>query len=163
MKAMPKSTFIILCGVPGAGKSFARESIITTMTDCRVISTDDYIEKVAADLGKTYSEVFADTIDAAQGAMNVMLTFAIGERLNIIHDQTNLTPKKRKSLLSRVPSKDYSRIAIYCEIDEDSQKSRLERRVGKFIPPSVLSDMQRNYVRPTLDEGFDAVINSSSP
>jgi predicted kinase len=156
-------TYTMLIGVPGSGKSSWLNQQWSQMDDNELLSTvvastDDYIEKHAQQLGKTYSEVFATEIKAAGLDMNNTLQQAFANSLNVIHDQTNLSVKARKAKLSQVP-RHYQKVAVFFATPEPQElQRRLDNRVGKTIPPYVISNMIQQLELPTRQEGFDKIV-----
>lgn len=149
----------ILVGLPGSGKS---TWIRTAMNrdDYAVISSDDEIEKYAQSKGLTYSDVFQDYVKTATVKMNKNFDDAVKANRNIIWDQTNLTPKKRKSILQKLP-KQYRKIAVVFTVDPDELQRRLDRRAqeeGKHIPQHIMTSMKSTFQMPTKDEGFHEII-----
>ena len=148
--------FYMLTGVVASGKStWCANSDI----DAEYVSSDFWIDKYAASIGQTYSEVFDSYIKTATQYMHESVQDAVKHNRNIIWDQTNLTPKSRKSKLAMIPDH-YEKIAVAFPVPEMVELSRrLESRPGKHIPVHVVESMINNYVLPTLEEGFDQVIN----
>lgn len=144
---------IVMCGLPGAGKSTIRSMIDANAVQ---LSTDDYVDQLAAATGKTYDELWGDFINEATTAVNRVFRAAISQRENIIWDQTNLSAKKRRKILSQVP-KEYTKIALYVECHEDLRQKRLTQRPGKNIPAHIDQNMINSLEIPTEDEGFDEV------
>jgi predicted kinase len=145
----------MLIGVPGSGKT---TWIKNNKNDAVVLSTDDYIERIAAEQGKTYSEVFKDEIDSANTHMSQELTRAIKNSDDIIWDQTNLTVKSRKGKLSKIP-KNYRKVAVYFSVPQDLRQ-RLASRPGKTIPEPVIISMINQLQPPSKEEGFDEVVHA---
>lgn len=148
--------FIMLVGLPASGKStFVKEWRLGEA----VVSSDDYIETEATAAGKTYDEFFSPEIyKEAENYMNVVFENAIKDKNSIIWDQTNLSVKKRMSVLKRVPA-EYTKIAVVFETPSSEEwNRRLNSRPGKTIPKHVLDSMLTNFVYPSLDEGFDKII-----
>lgn len=151
-------TLIVLVGLPASGKSTSIPKDFSGF----IYSTDNYIEEKAAVVGKTYSEAFQDFIGSVTKAMNDQLADAIRQRADIIWDQTNLAPKKRRSILKQIPG-DYTKICV-CRMPPQNEeemkeiKARLASRPGKDIPDYVLENMLRSFVKPSRDEGFDNVL-----
>ena len=147
----------VLVGLPGSGKSTS----VPEDFDGFVYSTDRYIEAEAAAKGKTYSECFQDYIKEATSAMDNSLKFSIEMGKDVIWDQTNMSDKKRRGILSRFPSS-YRKICLcrvpprtdaeWCEL-----MTRVAAREGKIIPGHIIYAMADSYVVPTLEEGFDEV------
>jgi predicted kinase len=152
-------TIYVLVGLPGTGKSTWVRSI-NRNGDYVLISSDDEIERHAKDQGLTYNDVFGDYIKTATALMKQKFKDAIASNANIIWDQTNMTAKKRNSILQQVP-KTYKKIAVVFQLDDDELKSRLEKRAneeGKSIPAHILKSMADTFQMPTTAEGFDDII-----
>lgn len=156
---------IIMVGVPGSGKSTIVNQLLTTrryeVGDDRpvtVLSTDDYIEAVAQSQGKTYSDVFFTTIKDAEQHLYSMLDRAIQNDHHIIWDQTNLSTKKRKMIMEKVPST-YRRRAYVMVVDKETIVDRLYHRnnTGKVIPQTVIDSMFKQFEMPSVIEGFDCI------
>jgi predicted kinase len=153
----------MLIGVPGSGKStwLSRQKT----ESARVLSTDDYIEARAAELSKTYSEVFDQFIKPAAAQLDADLESALTEHQVIYWDQTNTTVKSRAAKLKRIPSH-YRKIAVYFSTPEALVFQRLEARgnaTGKWIPSSVVRRMIQTLEVPTLSEGFDEIRTLNEP
>lgn len=149
------TTLYMLIGVPGSGKT---TWVKNNKNDAVVLSTDDYIERIAAEQNKTYSEVFKDEIDSANTHMSQELTRAIKNGDDIIWDQTNLTVKSRKGKLSKIP-KNYRKVAVYFSVPQDLRQ-RLASRPGKTIPEPVIISMINQLQPPSKEERFDEVVHA---
>jgi predicted kinase len=144
----------MLMGLPGAGKSTFRKQFAG---QCVSLSTDDLIEDAAAFKGLTYSEAFADEIKPATASVQAAFKQCLRDGANIMWDQTNLTPKKRKGVLAQVPDT-YHKAVVWVTCDEDERQKRLKNRPGKVIPAHVDASMIENMTAPTLDEGWDEIV-----
>lgn len=152
----------VLVGLPGCGKTTWRNFLTDNNTDKNLyitISTDDYIEEQALLENKTYSEVFKQHIENAEEACWTRAEIAFNAGLDVIWDRTNLTVKSRKRVLNIAPN-DYVKIAVVFPLPpNDVWQNRLMNRPGKVIPKEALDNMKALYVAPTVDEGFDYVLN----
>lgn len=150
--------FIMLSGLPGVGKSTLRGRIIDRWHagPLSLLSTDDFIEAEAKLLGKTYSEVFSDTIDRATKQANLEYGRAVMSGMSIIIDQTNLTAKSRMKKLSGLPH-GYYKVCIEIGLEEGERQRRLLRREGKVIPIHADRMMKLSQEPATLEEGWDAI------
>lgn len=153
----------VLVGLPGSGKSTFVKNVFGENPDrVFIYSTDDYIENVGKITGKTYNESFKDNITAATKYMNDTLIEVLKLNARVIWDQTNMSSKKRKSILSKIP-KSYRKvcwcIAPPCTPEEWAELDRrLTSREGKTIPHHIIEAMADSYVEPELDEGFDYIL-----
>lgn len=146
----------MLVGIPGSGKSTYITKCMDPGEETVIVSTDKYIEKMAAIEGKTYSQVFQRFVKEAGKNMDIDLQYAISMNKNIVWDQTNLTVATRAKKLAKIP-KDYFKTAIYFPVPEDLNE-RLASRVGKNIPKDTLAIMISQIEKPSTSEGFHAVV-----
>jgi predicted kinase len=157
---MIRPIFMMLVGVPGSGKStWLSNNNYHVMPNVMILSTDAYIEAVAADEGKTYSEVFRDVIKQAEMHLYHCLDVAVKHKMDIIWDQTNLTRKTRMNKLKHIPL-DYHRMAMVFPTPEPKTHTawlNSEARVGKSIPDVMIHSMIENFEHPSLSEGFNEI------
>ena len=151
---MPK--FYMMIGVVGSGKSTWIKN--HNHQGIMIASSDSYIDQVAQDQNKTYSEVFKDNIKAATNYMNTVARQAFDLNLDLIWDQTNVNRRSRASKLAMVPDH-YEKIAVFFPTPNKQElERRLQSRVGKHIPANVVQSMIDNLEPPTPEEGFDKII-----
>lgn len=154
-----KPKLIVLCGLPGMGKTTATQHLRSDPA-WMVYSTDDYVETCAEYYGISYDEAFESHMKAAKKEMNLRLETALADGRNILWDQTNLTRKKRAQVLRRIPETyetECWHFPLYAK-QMDSWRLRLSQRTGKTIPNTALSIMLERYQSPQLDEGFDSIV-----
>lgn len=145
----------ILVGVPGSGKSTWVEKHKTPGTI--ICSTDNYIESYAKEVNKTYSDVFAEYIAVATSRMLDDLVYAKEYDFNVIWDQSNVSVKTRAKKIKMLPQ--YKKIAVVFSIPEKEEHiRRLESRPGKDISYHAVARMIKQFVVPTIEEGFDEII-----
>lgn len=148
-------TAIFLVGLPGSGKSTLRELM---RPGYFVASSDDFIEMMAKDEGKTYNDVFRSSIKAATKHFDHMVSHAVASNASVIIDKTNLSVESRRKVLTKIPVS-WKKVAIIMSIDNpDLWKERLRSRVGKTIPEDVLRSMSESFEEPSLAEGFDEIL-----
>jgi tRNA uridine 5-carbamoylmethylation protein Kti12 len=149
--------YVILCGLPASGKSSMRKYFKSLHKINYVASSDDIIERESKRIGKTYNEGFSEFVNLAQERMKKNISNYLIDEMNILDDQTNLTEKGRKNKLKAIPN-NYITICYYFPNPSDDEwKRRLSSREGKIIPDNVLLNMERSFVMPSIDEGFNIV------
>jgi predicted kinase len=166
MLSLDRPTVLILVGPPGCGKSTLIKELKFAYDDdepVTVASTDDILEREAAKLGISYNEAF-ELLDFKVIDRECRETFAKGVNLHhvlVISDQTNMGVKSRakKLELVRQSKNKYQKIALVFDLPDDVILKRLIERekTGKAISPGVFFSMKKNFVMPTLAEGFDQV------
>ena len=156
------SLLTVLVGLPGSGKSTFTDKFIGELGFTPFIySTDQFIEDAAKHFNITYNEAFKANIGAATKTMDSMLEAATKFGVDVIWDQTNMSPKKRRGITSKVPNT-YMK-SCYCIIPPRNEEEwvelnrRLASRSGKTIPQHIVQQMASSYVEPELDEGFDRI------
>lgn len=150
-----KPTCIIMTGLPCSGKSTVVKDLLEQFPEKIVLSTDDYIEFIAARRNMTYNEVFRDNIRVAQQFFDRELTWAVENKKDIIVDRTNLTIRSRKEIMQFL-TPDYKVFSILVKSDWDTIIKR-NVRPGKIIPVTVLKDMSLRLEQPRIAEGFTEV------
>jgi len=163
---MSKPICTVMVGLPASGKSTlvtSKEQLYEKIDlPLFVYSTDNILERTANQLGKTYNDVFEKHIKSAQTEADIGLAEAIKNGVDIVWDQTNLTVKKRRSIIDRMRRAGY---AVDCEcfaapklVDDVAEwNQRLHNRPGKTIPEHIIANMVKTYVVPTVDEGFECI------
>jgi len=145
-----------LVGVPAAGKS-TWIKLQDWSKDCVVVSTDDFVEDYAKEVGSTYSEVFDAYMPTAVKLMAEKVVNAREQGKDIIWDQTSTTIGSRRKKFNMLP--DYDHVAVVFKTPElVVLKERLASRPGKNIPSHVMVQMIRGFQMPTLDEGFKEIL-----
>lgn len=154
-----KPVLWMLIGVPCSGKSTWVNHQTTDNDNIHIASTDNLIEAAAKLQGKTYNEVFHDTIKSADKAMYQCIAAAVQDNMDIIWDQTNITRKSRAKKLIMIPDH-YEKIAVvFSTPEEDELQRRLASRPGKTIPSHVIDGMIEMMEFPQMDEGFDTIMD----
>lgn len=154
---MPKCYQLV--GVPASGKTtWVNQQEWTE--PCVYISTDQYVEKYARSVNKTYSQVFNDFMPEAVNLMCQDVIVARSQGKDIIWDQTSTTVKSRLRKFNMLP--DYEHIAVVFETPEHEELyRRLLGRPGKEIPDHVITSMIASFEMPTEEEGFKEIWKAS--
>lgn len=152
-------TCYMLIGVPGSGKStwIGKQSFDWGHTV--IASTDNYVERVATERGKTYSQVFDEVMPAAVRHMANVVRDAIAEEYDIIWDQTSTTRWTRKKKFAMLPESYEVVAVVFPNPSKEELARRLGNRPGKTIPPEVVQSMIDKYEEPTESEGFSKIIH----
>jgi predicted kinase len=149
------SKVYVMVGVPGSGKSTWIANQLW-VKDCVIVSTDDYVERFARRMGKTYSEVFDTVMKRCVRLMMRRVEWARDQDKDIIWDQTSTSVVSRMRKFSALP--DYEHIAVVFKTPEWPElKRRLTSRPGKHIPRKVVKSMIHNFDMPTEDEGYTEI------
>lgn len=152
---MPKA--YILIGIPGSGKTtwIGHQKIDWDKT--AYISTDKYVDQQAIKQGKTYSEVFNDSMKEALEQMVKDVHIAVKDNKDIFWDQTSTSILSRKRKFNMLTG--YEMIAVVFPTPEQGELDRrLKNRPGKVIPDDVIKNMIDNFEHPTYEEGFDKIM-----
>lgn len=158
---MNRPTFILLCGLPGVGKTtYSRRAQFDGYVR---LSTDDLLLKEMESNGLSYQETFNLHILQAQFEIMERLKVGVKNEDNIILDQLNLNATARRKKLLRVPPEIYNRVAVSLEEEPDVLIARNKERLSKGmgLPESVLKRYIGTYVPPTIKEGFDEIWKGS--
>jgi predicted kinase len=144
-----------LIGVPASGKS-TWIKLQDWAKDCVVISTDDFVEEYAKEVGSTYSEVFDNYMPTAVKLMAEKVVRAREAGKDIIWDQTSTTIGSRRKKFNMLP--DYYHIAVVFKTPEHTElMRRLMNRPGKEIPDHVIYSMIGTWEDPSEEEGFKEI------
>jgi len=169
MEKLNKCSFTMLVGIPGSGKStYCRQQV-----NSYVISLDRLIEGTMS-YDETYIQAFQRVrgngdlkiIDRNMFTIGYIMAYMMPEvdenkRIPIIWDQTNLTVKTRARKIGLFSPDYWHRKAIVFNLSDDEWQKRYDHRAateGKTIPKFVIEGMVKSFQMPTLDEGFDEIV-----
>jgi predicted kinase len=144
-----------LIGVPASGKSTWVKNQ-DWADNCVVVSTDEFVEDYAKEVGSTYSDVFVDYMPTAVKLMADKVVRAREAGRDIIWDQTSTTIKSRSRKFRML--RDYEHIAVVFKTPEHKELyRRLCSRPGKDIPDHVIASMIASWEDPSEEEGFKEI------
>lgn len=149
---MPK--LLMLVGIAGSGK----DTFVKNVLNHEVLSTDQYIQKIADESRKTFNEVFSESIDFATSQFNIKTMEMIKNKESFVWNQMNIFKKSRLKKLKRFP-KDYEKICIYFDtpLDVLLQRNEVRRLTNRHLRSNLIEKWYNQLEVPTVDEGFDYV------
>jgi len=144
-------TCYVTCGFPGCGKStYVVENLLDDNT-VRV-SFDGMVHSVNRKIIKDFSKLYS-TLE------NETMSFALHNKFNLIIDKTNLSSKKRTSLIGRLKSQGYKVVVVFFDTPEEVYRARNTQRDKQFIVPDHVYEMfNKHYVPPSIEEGMDEIL-----
>lgn len=153
------TTLYVLVGVPGSGKTtwIGHQSFDWDKTV--IVSTDNYVEQYARANSKTYTEVFQEYMPTALEKMTQAVVEAFQNNKIVVWDQTSTSVSTRAKKLRMAP-KHYTKVAVVFQTPVKEVHDKFLDRPGKEIPTEVIQDMINKFVYPTLEEGFDKIIDA---
>ncbi|MGQ9369207.1 AAA family ATPase [Azospirillum sp. ST 5-10] len=153
-------TLYLLMGPPGSGKTTWRRALLARRAPPAVaVSRDDVVEEIAAARGIGYREAWAGFAKAIDREYRRRLGEAFAHGVDVVADATNMTPKARRRVLSRVPA-GWERVGVVFETPDAELHRRLAARAaagGAAVPPWQVARMRADWVPPQPGE-FDRVV-----
>lgn len=146
---MFRPKLILLCGIPGSGKTFYAEKIKDSYSYIVHLSSDAIRKELYGDesIQGNPSEVFSLMQNRAIEFLN--------NGYDVIYDATNITRKDRASIIAKCPK--FARIKchiIWAPIETCIERDAVrERTVGK----EVIDRMLKRFQMPYYDEGIDEI------
>lgn len=155
-----KNKIIILVGPPCSGKSFYTESIITSLNNPFIASTDNIITSLHPEL--SYNEAFElekGNFKFLTKKMKEGIIQAVKDNRDIIVDRTNMKSKSRKEFLKMV-NDTYEKICVVLDWNKEIFIKRNQERFikdGKNIPLDLWISFVDSYQKIDKEEGFDKI------
>jgi len=149
----------VLVGVPGSGKSTWIGHQQFDWDNTVIVSTDNYVEQYARSVGKTYNEVFKDYMPTAVKKMTQAAFDAFQNNKTVVWDQTSTSVKTRARKLRMAPAH-YKKVAVVFGTPSAELHAKMLDRPGKNIPAEIVNDMINRFEYPTVDEGFDQILDA---
>ena len=151
---------IMMCGVPGSGKSRYAESIYTIKPELQIEKLK-LIKPVIHSSDKLREEMFGD--EATQGDNNKLFSELhkrircdLANEKDVIYDATNIDKKKRIQFLKEIKIIPCFKICVVMatSIDACFCNNRNRERV---VPAGVIDRMLKSWNPPHYNEGFDYI------
>jgi predicted kinase len=151
-----ENAFVIMCGIPGSGKSH-----YTYEFEGRVFSTDQYMQDLARvmfGVEDDYKEAFTKMSEAKVNWVGKCVELALNHYKDTgeatLYDATNLTKKKRKSIADR--ARKLGAHVKYVMVWRDFSNCVGCRSGEKTIPEAVFKRMLNSFTYPTRHE-YDSI------
>lgn len=144
---MTKPTLIMLCGIPGSGKTTYAKKFKNDYTI--YLSSDSIREALYGDesIQGNPSEVFALMQNRAIDLLN--------KGYDVIYDATNITRKDRAGIIAKCPKF----VQIECHIVWAPIETCIERDTARerTVGKEVINRMLKRFQAPYYDEGIDQI------
>jgi len=155
---------IMMCGLPGAGKTTWVEKMVTSNPDkhYNVIGTNNIIEKMKV-MGlprkRNYAGRWDTLIDKSSKCLVRMMEIACRKKRNYILDQTNVYPSAQRRKM-RAFEGFQRKAVVVCPTDEEltERTAKRESDEGKDVPEDAVLEMKANFTLPAIGPSFDDVI-----
>lgn len=145
------ANFYLMCGVPGAGKSTWIKNHVKPGT---AVVSRDAIRFSLLEPGDRYFSKEHIVLDLLWDQING----ALSDGRDVICDQTSLTRKSRKFILSHITGYDTcSVIWIDSGLEDALAHNELRKGTIAYVPPERIKEMYSDFVAPSYKEGFDYI------
>jgi len=146
---MNRPKLIILCGIPGSGKTTYAKNYIQHNSNAVHLSSDEIRKELYGD-----ESVQGNPVDVFSLMQNRAIV-ALNDGHDVLYDATNVTRKDRMGIIGACPK--FAKIECHIAwapievcIERDSER---ERTVGK----EVIDRMLKRFHAPYYDEGIDEI------
>lgn len=144
------SKLIMLCGIPGSGKSeYAKDLAKSGYTIC---SSDEMRARLYGDINSQEhnAEVFQ--------RLHAEIIEKLGDGENVVYDACNINSKRRRAFLNTLKAAKV-KCGRYAVVIATPYEVCLEQNKGRerIVPNEVVERMYRHWQAPATWEGFDEV------
>lgn len=145
---------ILVCGLPGSGKSTFLSTQVKNQNNCKVISRDEIRFSLLQE-GEPYFSHEEDVYKIFWLQINESLS----NGYNTYVDQTSLTPESRQYLLKHITEKYELCNIVWFNIPTKVCIERNENRKGTkaYVPKGVIRRMAIQMIPPSYKENFDNI------
>lgn len=138
----------MMCGLPRSGKS----TWINSNKGNAVIVCADSLRYLV------YNQRFWDSGEPLMWSIHtIMLKALLEQGVNIIVDETNTTPQRRKPLIDLAKRYGYTVTCVRATASKELCLHRAEENGDNHIK-DIIYNMAMNFVEPKLEEGFESII-----
>lgn len=149
-------TLYVCVGIPGCGKSSWTDGFIKDKSSVVVINMDTIRFQVTGN----HSDQSKNGVVAGK-AMSMLAESMVTGVKDIVWDNTTISVKYRKPLISLAKEYGYRVIAVHFEVSLEVAKLRNSART-RVVPVDVLDRMFNSLAPPSLSEGFTEIIKVSN-
>lgn len=148
---------IIPVGIPCSGKSYWVKNFLKENSDFEYICRDELIMELhpANSYNESYALANKDEQKSVEKEFYKRIKESIKKGKNIIVDQTNISRKRRNSILAHIPEA-YSKESVVFLTDLPTIEKRNLEREGKFIKKESFDMMAKAFSPPLIGE-FDSI------
>lgn len=148
--------FVMLVGLPAAGKSTYAKSLVENGFEW--VSSDNLREELFNNVNACSSEENQKVFKEME---NRTLNF-LNSGISVCYDATNLNAKKRERLLSKLPDDIYKQCVVIVPPYETCLERNSKRE--RIVPNKVMDRMIKSFDPPSYEEGWDMIriINEQS-
>lgn len=153
-KRNDKQTLIVMCGIPGSGKSHFSKEYSNSHPDFEIVSTDE-IRK----------QLFNDETNQENNYLVFLTAYQQIEKIlkkgkSVIFDATNLKSKDRKKITKYFSEKNLILKLIVMKTFLDVCKLRQKQR-ERSVPEDVIEKMYNSFEEPDKSEGWNEILYNS--
>lgn len=153
MKYKPKAEVVVMCGIPGVGKSFFVENFLpyhqrVNLDSIHAMLSSEGFDKANLELGRNIEDL--------------VISYKLAKGIPIVIDNTSVTKEKRVKYIEVAKKYSVPAKAIYFEPDVKLALAQNAKRDRK-VPQVAIRTMASSFQIPEKEEGFVAVYNARSP
>ena len=140
---------IVMCGLPGAGKSTYAKQYVEEHPQTKIMSSDGIRKELYGDesIQGNPAEVFA--------LMQKRTVEHLNQGIDVIYDATGMARSNRGEILSCTPKFVYKKcVIVWASIEECIER---DQRRSRHVGPEIIDMMVRRFEAPFYDEGFDEI------
>eukprot|EP00117_Sycon_ciliatum_P048954 scpid42563/ scgid34787/ Heterogeneous nuclear ribonucleoprotein U-like protein 1; Adenovirus early region 1B-associated protein 5; E1B-55 kDa-associated protein 5 len=163
-------TVMMMVGLPASGKTTWARKYQSEHADQRytILGTNDIMEQMRVNnlmRKRNYHGRFDQLMQLATKVHGKLMDICKHRKRNFILDQTNVYSSARQRKINNFRQfGERQAVALIVTDDELGRRtSQRERKEGKLVPDSAVKEMKRNFVLPTLKEGFTSVLFPEEP
>ena len=140
---------IVMCGLPGAGKSTYAKQYVQEHSNTKVMSSDGIREELYGDesIQGNPADVFS--------LMQKRTVEHLNQGIDVVYDATGMARNNRGEILACTPACVHKKcVIVWASVEECIKRDSLRRR---HVGPAVIDMMVRRFEAPFYDEGFDEI------